>query len=163
VRRDYLPLYGLFLIVFGFLAVWPVLGPVIAVIYSKQGLNADGGGRPEIPPSQYALALQWQPAQDYYWLFIGRAILGLTQALLYDELGQAYSLANRPDESVAAYQRAIALDPAYPPPLARLGDWYRQQNQPDRAIPLYEQAIKADPAQVSLYRVLAEQLAKIGR
>jgi tetratricopeptide (TPR) repeat protein/O-antigen ligase len=259
-RRDYLPLYALFLVVFGFLAARPVLGPVIADIYYKQGLNADGSNRTDIPPLQYATALNWQPEQDYYWLFMGRAILGLTQglpegaaslpppsaqeilsrdwrrglagghrddafnyalaalqealrlsplnsdhpanlartyklwgsnvsdparkaslfqqsidwyskavalaphsALLYDELGQAYSLADRPTDAEAAYQRAIALDPGYPPPLARLGDYYGQQNRPEEAIPLYEQAIKADPAQVGLYRALANQLAKAGR
>ena len=56
--------------------------------------------------------------------------------------------------AIAAYKRAMALDPKAADIVATLADLYMRQNRALEAIPTAEQALKIDPANADAHRVL---------
>ncbi len=78
-------------------------------------------------------------------------------------LGAILSLAGRYDEAIAAYQRAIALDPKVAAPHNGLGNVYAQLGRYDEAIAAYQRAIALDPKFAAPHNNLANVFAKLGR
>ena len=69
-------------------------------------------------------------------------------------LAHRYEDDNDVERAIAAYRRAMALDPAAADIPAALADLYLRQNRPDEAIPLAEQAVKVEPENREAHRVL---------
>lgn len=61
------------------------------------------------------------------------------------QLGNAHYEAGRWEEAIAAYQKAIELDPNYQAAYANLGVTYYQQQQFDLAASQYEKALELNP------------------
>ncbi len=61
------------------------------------------------------------------------------------ELGKTYYQTGQWADAIAAYQKAIVLDPTHQSAYVNLGDAYYQQQQLDLAIEAYQQAIKLAP------------------
>ena len=114
-------------------------------------------------PFQYAAALSWQPEQDYYWLFMGRAVLGLTQGLpegaaslpppsaqdiLTRDWRRGLAGGHRDDSfnfALASLQEALRLSPLnsdHPANLARTYKlWGGNVSDPARKATLFQQSI----------------------
>jgi tetratricopeptide (TPR) repeat protein len=70
---------------------------------------------------------------------------GYKDAAGWANLGWVFRNLNKPTESIAAYQRALALDPTQEQAALGLGWAYQYTKEYDKAIAAYEQAIKIDP------------------
>lgn len=71
--------------------------------------------------------------------------------VVHNYLGSAYVAANRPDEALIAYQKALSLAPDYAPPYNNLGNICREQGMISRAREYYDKALELrihDPAVV---------------
>ena len=60
-------------------------------------------------------------------------------------LGWVYRNMNKPDESIAAYRKALAIDPKQAQAALGLGWAYTQKKEYDQAIAAYQQAVQLDP------------------
>jgi tetratricopeptide (TPR) repeat protein len=76
-----------------------------------------------------AIASQLAPKNQYAWFAFGVAYFKLRQY----------------EESIAALQHAITLDPTYAPPHNTLGGVYSALKRYDESIPAFQQAIQLDP------------------
>lgn len=65
--------------------------------------------------------------------------------LIMARLGDAYDAANRPDDAIAAYKRAIELKPSFAY-YNNLGGIYGRANKIDEATAAYQKAAEIDPA-----------------
>ena len=74
---------------------------------------------------------------------------GYKDAVGWVNLGWIYRNMNKPQESIAAYQKALALDPAQEQAALGLGWAYQYTKEWDKAIAAYEQAMKIDPKDAS--------------
>lgn len=63
----------------------------------------------------------------------------------WNKLGDTYRALNRFKESIAAYERAIELDPQYAPSWNDLGDVYRTLDRLEEATQAYQHAIESNP------------------
>jgi tetratricopeptide (TPR) repeat protein len=70
---------------------------------------------------------------------------GYKDAAGWANLGWVYRNLNKPQESIAAYQKALELDPKQEQAALGLGWAYQYTKEYDRAIAAYEQAVKIDP------------------
>lgn len=61
------------------------------------------------------------------------------------EMGQDYYQSGRWEDAVAAYKKAIELDPTYQAGYVNLGDAYYQNQQLDLAAEAYQQALELNP------------------
>jgi tetratricopeptide (TPR) repeat protein len=66
------------------------------------------------------------------------------KSLLHNELGSVYRELKQYDDAIAAYRKAIELDPKYAHPWHNLGNIYYDQGCSDKAISAYNQAIGID-------------------
>lgn len=66
-----------------------------------------------------------------------------SQALF--EMGQDYYQSGRWEDAVAAYRKAVELDPTYQAAYVNLGDAYYQNQQLNLAIEAYQQALELNP------------------
>jgi tetratricopeptide (TPR) repeat protein len=80
------------------------------------------------------------------------------QFLLAHRLKQAEDV----DGAVAAYKRAMTLDPSSATIVAELADLYMEQNRAAEAIATAEQALKIDPEHRDAHRVLGTVYGSIG-
>jgi tetratricopeptide (TPR) repeat protein len=67
------------------------------------------------------------------------------------------------EQALAAAQRGLALNDAYPPGHAVLGAIYLWQRQYEQAIAQMERAVALDPSIANSYAILAETLSRVGR
>ena len=74
---------------------------------------------------------------------------GYKDAVGYVNLGWIYRNINKPQESIAAYQKALALDPKQEQAALGLGWAYQYTKEYDKAIAAYNQAIQIDPKDAS--------------
>jgi tetratricopeptide (TPR) repeat protein len=74
---------------------------------------------------------------------------GYKDAVGYVNLGWIYRNMNKAPESIAAYQKALELDPKQEQAALGLGWAYQYTKEYDKAIAAYEQAIKIDPKDAS--------------
>ena len=84
-------------------------------------------------------------------------------AVTYHNLGTALQEEGRIDDAVAAYRRAVALDPAYVPALNGLGSALRQQGKLDEAIGQLEAVVRLRPDFADARYNLANALSERGR
>jgi protein O-GlcNAc transferase len=64
-------------------------------------------------------------------------------------LGLLYQRTGDAQQSAAAFERAVKVDPGYAPALVRLGNAYLDQGRPDAAEPLFTKALARDPRLVA--------------
>jgi Tfp pilus assembly protein PilF len=74
---------------------------------------------------------------------------GYKDAVGWVNLGWVYRNLNKAAESIAAYQKALALDPKQEQAALGLGWAYQYTKEYDKAIAAYEQAMKIDPKDAS--------------
>jgi len=99
-------------------------------------LIAQGAGSPAARPSQ--------PVEDpAYYFLMGRYLEG----------------AGKVDEAVAAFKKAIALDPKSAEPRAELAGLYARQDKPKEAVEAAEDALRVDPRNREANRILGSVLA----
>ncbi len=79
-------------------------------------------------------------------------------------LGQLYEMAQRPDEALAAYRRAVEVDPTDPAAALSLGRYLlRQRRNPTEALPLLRRACQDRPAWPEALVAHGEALLALGR
>jgi tetratricopeptide (TPR) repeat protein len=78
-------------------------------------------------------------------------------------LGNVYRDLGRHDDALAAYQRAIELDPKLTYPHNGLGAVYADLGRHDDALASYNRAIELDPKDAASHRSLADIYQIIGR
>ena len=61
------------------------------------------------------------------------------------QLGNTYFDANKYPESIAAYEKALALKPGNPDVLTDLGVMYRRNGQSDEAVLRFQEAVRSSP------------------
>lgn len=74
---------------------------------------------------------------------------GYNDAVGWVNLGWIYRNINKAPESIAAYQKALALDPKQEQAALGLGWAYQYTKEYDKAIAAYEEAMKIDPKEAS--------------
>jgi tetratricopeptide (TPR) repeat protein len=86
------------------------------------------------------------------------------QAQAYEQflLARQYEEDSNTEAAVAAYKRAMALDPKAPDIVAELADLYMRENRQTEAIATAEEALKLDPEHREANRVLGTIYAGIG-
>ncbi len=78
-------------------------------------------------------------------------------------LGAAYDQLKQPKDAIAAYQRALVLDPDDPRALDSLGQDQLSDNQLDAALKTYQQLSKEDPGNVGALVHVGEILRRQGK
>jgi tetratricopeptide (TPR) repeat protein len=79
-------------------------------------------------------------------------------------LARLYLLQNRNDDAVAAYQKAIELDPKAVAPRLELGDAYRAElRQPEKSLAIYNDVLAIDEKNVAARLGLGQALANLNR
>lgn len=81
----------------------------------------------------------------------------------YCNLGNGYSKLNRFEEAIAAYKRAITIDPNYAEAYNNLGSVYGELGQHLQEIDAYRQAIKIEPARFEAHYNLGAAYGGLGR
>jgi len=74
---------------------------------------------------------------------------GYKDAAGWANLGWVFRNLNKPQDSIAAYQKALELDPKQEQAALGLGWAYQYTKEYDKAIAAYEQAIRIDPKEAS--------------
>jgi tetratricopeptide (TPR) repeat protein len=85
------------------------------------------------------------------------------QAWSLNGLGNVYDDLGRHEEAIAAYQRAIELDPEYASPHNGLGNVYDDLGRHEEAIAAYQRAIELDPEYASPHNGLGNVYDDLGR
>lgn len=83
----------------------------------KSGLQLDQEGRPQFSTEIYKRAIELAPGEDYYYLFLGRAILNLTNGV---DAAQQQTLLQEAESELKIAQRLNPLNPDHTANLARL-------------------------------------------
>jgi len=78
-------------------------------------------------------------------------------------LGVILALAGNYEQALAAYQRAIALDPKYASPHNGMGNVYADLGRYDEALAAYQRAIALDPKYASPHNGMGNVYADLGR
>jgi len=102
----------------------------------------------------------------------GEEALALLQSALQREpnnpqlhrlLGVVYEALQRPNEALAAYQKAHTLDPNHTWTLYQIAKIQRQQGQTEAAWDTLVRALRTDPDDISLYPALEQLAQELGR
>lgn len=118
------------------------LGNLLTVIYSAQ------------PPAQQTTAVQQsQPKQPQVSQVQASRIIDLerltrndpTNVGAWQQLGNAYYDANRPENAIVAYNKSLELDSSSPDVWTDLGTMYRRTGQYQKAIDSYNKALQLNP------------------
>ncbi len=129
----------------------------------KQAVNLSGGDTLPESIDLYKRALQLEPSQDYYWLFLGRAYLQLAQT--GDDKTRQQAL----DGAEKALQSALSFNPLntdHSANLARLHQaWANFSTDPtakqaeyQKAFQYYQNSLKLSPNTAHLYDQYAQAL-----
>lgn len=124
---------------------------VRADIYYKQGLKLEEERRWDASIALYSKAIAWAPDQDYYYLFLGRAMLEKAVAVTTPEERATWL-----EQSRAALEKAKDLNPLNTDHFANLGRLYRtwadyaatsdeRQEKLQIALGYYEKAASLSP------------------
>lgn len=81
---------------------------------------------------------------------------------LWDTLGLLYLQMGKKDDSIRAFERAIAQDPEYLLPYAHLGWYYQEDRRYNDLLKLAHRALVADPQWMTAYAFLGEAQAGTG-
>jgi len=81
---------------------------------------------------------------------------------LWDTLGLLYLQMGKKDESIRAFEKAIAQDPEYLFPYAHLGWFYQEDRQYSKLLELANRALVADPQWMTAHAFLGEARAGTG-
>ena len=84
-------------------------------------------------------------------------------AVAYQIIGKAWVEINKPDEAIAAYEKAIEIKPDFAEIYVSLGELYFQHQRQKEAIAAYKKAIKLSPDLKDSYRGLVEVLLEQGK
>ena len=101
------------------------------------------------------------PAERYEYLqealgyYAQATSLSPHAAHLFDEWGIVYVAMDEPEEALAKYEHALALDDRYEVTYMSLGDLYMRENQLEKAKEAYLQAAEIAPRSVNVHSVLA--------
>jgi tetratricopeptide (TPR) repeat protein len=76
------------------------------------------------------------------------------------DLGGYYAARGQEEQAIAAYRRAIALDPTFVPAAANLADLHRARGREPEAQAVLRQAIKADPSAAGAHHALGLALVR---
>ncbi|SIO36974.1 tetratricopeptide repeat protein [Halodesulfovibrio marinisediminis] len=118
------------------------LGNLLTVIYTAQ------------PPAQQSTAIQQsQPTQPQVSQSQASRIIDLERLTrnepdnisAWQQLGNAYYDANRPEHAIKAYIKSLELDESFPNIWTDLGTMYRRTGQFQKAIESYDNALKFAP------------------
>lgn len=118
------------------------LGNLLTVIYSAR------------PPAQQVRAVQQaQPKQPQVSQPQASRIIDLERLTrnepenvgAWQQLGNAYYDANRPESAIVAYKKSLELDPSPADVWTDLGTMYRRTSQYQQAITSYNSALKVNP------------------
>ena len=85
------------------------------------------------------------------------------QSWIHNGLGNVYRTLDRTDEAIAAYQRAIELDPKFAYPHNGLGAVYQTLGRTDEAIAAFQRAIELDPKFAYPHNGLGNAYRDLGR
>ncbi|MBC7263930.1 MAG: tetratricopeptide repeat protein [Chloroflexi bacterium] len=124
---------------------------VKADIYYKQGLKLEEEQRWDASIALYSKAIAWAPDQDYYYLFLGRALMEKAIAVTTPEERATWL-----EQSRAALEKAKDLNPLNTDHFANLGRLYRtwadyaatpeeRQEKLQTALGYYEKAASLSP------------------
>ena len=78
------------------------------------------------------------------------ALIG-KRPLWFAYLGDAYSQADRPNQAISAYQKALSMDPTLEKAYSSLAFLYIKLNQPNQAISIYQQVLALNPNNPNIY------------
>jgi tetratricopeptide (TPR) repeat protein len=109
---------------------------------------------------QQQLVGQYKNALENY---LKRHRMAVPSAVSWNNLGTLYRDLGRYEEAVAAFQRAIELDPKYASPYLTLGVIYMALNRLDEAIATLERGIELGPENASERSSLAGAYLRLGR
>ena len=125
---------------------------VLVAILGALAPSSEAGQVRQAPPPQAAAT---EPQTS-----LAQAAERTAQA--YDQFLQAHLLQDEDaDAAIAAYKRAIALDPTAAVIVADLADLYMRQSRPADAVLAAEQALKIAPANKDAHRVLGTAYATL--
>jgi tetratricopeptide (TPR) repeat protein len=97
----------------------------------KSGLQLDNEGNPQVSTEIYKRAIELAPGEDYYYLFLGRAILNLTGA--EQDAAKRQALLVQAESELEIAQRLNPLNPDHTANLARLNrQWAFLVNDPEQ-------------------------------
>ena len=81
----------------------------------------------------------------------------------HNGFGNVYFMLGQPEEAVAAYQRAIEVDPQDALPHSGLGSVYRSLGRQEEAVAAYQRAIELDPQYALPHNGLGNVYRSLGR
>ena len=108
-----------------------------------------------LPPSQAAPSLSAQATGSP----AARPSQSVEDPAYYFLMGRYLEGAGKVDEAVAAFKKAIALDPKSAEPRAELAGLYARQDKPKEAVEAAEDALRVDPRNREANRILGSVLA----
>ena len=130
-------------------ALKKLLGEALYDLASKLMWPEDTGSAIYSPEAERILpkVVAWLPEKQGAWY----------------RLGAILSLAGKNEEAIAAYQRAIALDPKGAYPHNGLGNVYSDLGKYDDAIAAYQRAIQLDPKYAAPHNGLGNVYSELGK
>ena len=89
--------------------------------------------------------------------------LGITEEIVYNNLGVEYQLIGKYSEAVPAFEKAIRKNPDYLRAFYNLAESHEKIGNWDKAVISYQLAIKLDPKNAGAYQRLSNALSQAGR
>ncbi|MBW4464940.1 MAG: tetratricopeptide repeat protein, partial [Pegethrix bostrychoides GSE-TBD4-15B] len=86
-----------------------------------------------------------------------------TRSIHYYSLGAVLSKTDRKEEAIAAYHKAIELDPKFATPHNGLGNLYKAQGKQEEAIAAYHKVIELDPKSATPHNALGNLYSDQGK
>ena len=106
-------------------------------------------------------AIQVQGATSQARTGLGNGAPATEDATYYFLLGRYLEGGGKIDDAIAAFRKAIALDPASAEPRAELAALYARQDKASEAVAAAEDALKVDPRNREANRILGSVLAAL--
>jgi len=103
------------------------------------------------------------PESAAAWVQAAQVSKGVNAAGPWFEAGKVYSVMDKQQDAVNAYQKAVALVPTQPELLGPLGFAQLKAGQDAQAVTTLEKAVKLQPANPDLRLILGNAYLKVGR